>query len=166
MQQALASSSKLSVTNVERKGHIACVCRSTSHKTSTHSSGYAGMETRRCSARSERTTCTARDGYLQGDEVMSDQSLHGRFPVYTLGIPSPNYITLTFEVNGQRLHMQLDTREVVSFIPMRTHKQPQCPLAKTSITLSTYTGERMNVDGRLQLKVRNGYQCVSNSVRC
>ena len=88
--------------------------------------------------------------------------------MYTLGSPSPNPITLTLDVNGQRLPMQLDRggggggAAAVSLISTRTHKRlfPRCPLAKTSITLSTYTGKRMNVAGRLQVKVRYGQQCV------
>ena len=40
---------------------------------------------------------------------MSDQSPDGGFHVYTLGSLSANPITLTFDVNGQRLPMQLDT---------------------------------------------------------
>ena len=125
-----------------------------SRKRSTPSSGHASTDTRRHSPRSEGTTFTVRGGDLGGDETMSDQSPDGGFPVYTLGSPSPNPITLTLDVNGQRLPMQLDTGAAVSLISTRTHKRlfPRCPLAKTSITLSTYTGERMNVAGRLQVK--------------
>ena len=145
-----------------KRGHIARVCRSPSRKRSTPSSGHASTDTRRHAPRSEGTTFTVRGGDLGGDETMSDQSPDGGFPVYTLGSPSPNPITLTLDVNGQRLPMQLDTGAAVSLISTRTHKRlfPRCPLAKTSITLSTYTGERMNVAGRLQVKVRYGQQCV------
>ena len=60
------------------------------------------------------------------------------------------------KVNGITLNMEVDTGASVSIISENTYKKcfQNCKLAKTNVKLKTYTGEKIEVLGQIQVTVK------------
>ena len=67
---------------------------------------------------------------------------------------------VTVEVNGKKLQMELDTGAAVSIISDHTRQSlfADLPLRKSSLTLKTYTDEKMDIVGQLNARVKYGDQ--------
>ena len=67
-------------------------------------------------------------------------------------------IVVTLNVSGQRLPMEVDTGAAVSIISAGTKEElfPDFQLTSTSLILTTYTGEEMEVTGEMQVEVSYG----------
>ena len=81
------------------------------------------------------------------------------FTLFTVSRPtSSKPIPVELEVNGQNLTMELDTGAAVSLNSTATKDEmfPDLPLVTTPNVLTTYTGEKMAVAGKVKVEVRYG----------
>ena len=121
----------------QKRGHIARVCRSGEGKTR--------ISTQPKVPETKKTTHSIQE------EQSTDLTL------FTVNKPSSSEpITLELEINGQKLPMELDTGAAVSLISTTTKERifPDVPLINTPNVLTTYTGERMAVMGKMKVEVR------------
>ena len=65
-------------------------------------------------------------------------------------------ITVTLELNGTSLDMEVDTGAAVSLMSEATQKRlfPQVKLQKTTMKLQTYTAEALSVLGTSKVQVK------------
>jgi len=75
-----------------------------------------------------------------------------------LGGPPSKPITVTVEINGQSLLMEVDTGPAVSLISQETWQKsfPQVKLNSSAVVLQTYTAETMAVLGVMMVQVKYG----------
>ena len=77
-----------------------------------------------------------------------------------LGSKATNPIMVELTINGQKTKMELDTGAAVSVISTQTKTEmfPQASLMPSTLILTTYTGEQLEVAGQLMVEVRYGRQ--------
>ena len=135
--------------NCQKKGHLARVCRS---KAQNEKGG-------RTSWRSKK----GRQGPVKWVSLSEDQ---GTQPtpeseervILRVGGPPSKPITVTVEIDGKSIPMEVDTGSAVSLISEDTQKKcfPQAKLKGTTVVLQTYTAEAMCVLGVMTVKVKYG----------
>ncbi|KAK3725271.1 hypothetical protein QZH41_010111, partial [Actinostola sp. cb2023] len=102
---------------------------------------------------------------MQGEEVNSDEEDAGPYTFYTVrSSRSPPY-QVNIELNGKDLQMELDTGASLSIISAKTYEtlwggEDRPPLQNTNIVLQTYTGEKINPKGIIEVSVAYGKQNV------
>lgn len=133
--------------NCGKKGHIARVCRSRRQ----NNSGQLWQGTRPWG------THTVRE---QEESLHAPQEQEEELPLLKLGEWSSRPIRVWRTVNNQPLQMEVDTGAAVSVISTDTkdHLFQSCPLVSTATNLTTYTGEPMDVAGKMEVEVRHGEQ--------
>ena len=123
----------------QKRGHIAKVCRS-SEKPSVSQ------------ARKQGTRFKKKIHHIQEGESQE-------LSLFRINQPSSRQpIIVDLEVNDQTIPMELDTGAAVSLISTATSDKlfPDVPLLNTPNALTTYTGERIKVAGKMKVKVRYG----------
>ena len=93
----------------------------------------------------------------------SDENESGEeFSLFTLGTRMAPSLMITVDVEGVPLEMELDTGAAVSLVSMRTWEEKwNKPLQKSSIVLTTYSGEKLKVLGQTETSVfYNGKEAV------
>ena len=123
-----------------KTGHIASVCRS---KTSSSSKKQ-----------------TSKTHLLQKAEQSPEESSDEDFKIHTLGKRSPDPIVVQLQLNGKVLDMEVDTGAALSVISESTRREvfPNDTLLPSNLILKTYTDERMEVTGTLNMRVTYGSQ--------
>jgi len=140
----------------KKKGHLARVCRST-EKTQSSTPGRSTQQSQvprppvphnAHNVKQPRQTNNIREPTLE-DTTMS---------LFKVDNNSSRPMSVTLEVNKQKLSMEVDTGAAVSVISEATKAQlfPGVRLSDTSVMLTTYTGEQMAVIGEISVTVRHG----------
>ena len=140
-----------SVIPVEKTGHIAPVCRS------------KPLDTRPKKKQDQaRRHDTGKTHRIQDDDQLSDHedSSDNEYLLQKLGERSSDPIEVQMLLNGKKLNMEVDTGTALSIISEATRK---CMFADetlhpSSLVLKTYTDERMEVMGTLNMRVQYGEQ--------
>ena len=127
--------------NCGKKGHIKRVCRS--KPTSASASAKNGSKKKE------------RDINNVQDESDSDDTF-ASLEIHKVDKTSINIICVTPEVNGKPLQMELDTGSAVSVIPYTQYTAmfKSEMLHETGTTLKTYTGEKIEPEGLLNVEVK------------
>ena len=127
-----------------KTGHIATACRSkpakTPHKKQKHKSSTH---------------------HVQDDQQLSGgNSSDEDFRLHKLDKRSPDPIIVPLQLNGKKLDMEVDTGAALSVISETTRLAvfPEETLHPSKLILKTYTDERMEVTGTLNVRVRYGDQ--------
>ena len=125
-----------------KKGHIARACKSTQKVTTHPPSGNPRTQ-------GSRQALTIR-------EPDSDEE----YPLNCVENKRINPIMVELTVNGKKTLMELDTGAAVSVISTQTKAQmfPQSKLLNCTLTLTTYTGELLEVAGQILVEVKHGRQ--------
>ena len=98
------------------------------------------------------------------DDHPSDSSPgESDLPIYCLKTNKSKPIKVEIQLNGKPLQMEVDTGAALSIISGDTKQKilPQATLQKSQILLQTYTGEKMEVLGELQVDVKYKKQSKS-----
>ena len=71
-----------------------------------------------------------------------------------------NPIMVELTINGQKTTMELDTGAAVSVISTQTKSEmfPQTKLMSSTLILTTYTGEQLEVAGQILVEFKYGRQ--------
>ncbi|KAK3747895.1 hypothetical protein QZH41_001360 [Actinostola sp. cb2023] len=102
---------------------------------------------------------------MQGEVGNSDEEDAGPYTFYTVrSSRSPPY-QVNIELNGKDLQMELDTGASLSIINAKTYEtlwggEDRSPLQNTNMVLQTYTGEKINPKGIIEVSVAYGKQNV------
>ena len=133
-----------------KRGHISPVCRSKKSNKHAHKHSDARQST-------QRTKWVTADVDCEDRETASDSN---DLKLFMIGEKSSPPIEVEVQIDGQPLHMEVDTGAAVSIVSEETVKRlfPTASLNKSSVTLRTYTEERMRVCGEFQAQVRYGTQ--------
>ena len=138
-----------------KKGHLAKVCQSGQRnhdqqqtdlpRPSRNTTGHG----RRPRGTANRKAFTIREPE-SGDE----------FPVLRVGGKSVRPIMVEITINGKKIQMELDTGAAVSIICTKTKAKlfPEEPLVDSSLVLTTYSGEQLQVAGQMLVNVKYGRQ--------
>ena len=126
--------------NCSKKGHIAKVCRAKHFKSKVFKTKYVDQDD-------------------SNDEDPTEEEL-GLYGVYTL--PEVRKYQANIRVDNENIVMEIDTGAAVSIIPQELYetKLSHLPLSKSKAVLKTYSGERLQVLGEVQLPVRYQGQSV------
>jgi len=81
-------------------------------------------------------------------------------PLNRVGSKAMNPIMVELTINGQKTTMELDTGAAVSVISTQTKTEmfPQTRLMSSTLILTTYTGEQLEVAGQILVEVKYGRQ--------
>ena len=76
-------------------------------------------------------------------------------PLFHLGSQTAKPITVDVEIEGQTVQMEVDTGAAVSLITEQQQQElfPSAVLHPSSVTLRTYTAERLPVVGEMHVQV-------------
>ena len=126
--------------NCSKKGHIAKVCRAKHFKSKVFKTKYVDQDD-------------------SNDEDPTEEEL-GLYGVYTM--PEVRKYQANIRVDNENIVMEIDTGAAVSIIPQELYetKLSHLPLSKSKAVLKTYSGERLQVLGEVQLPVRYQGQSV------
>ena len=142
----------------KKRRHIARACRG---GRASDIKRYAANEQQKTPQR-RRQTLNIEKPEPQQEEQRYDTALDTTlFQVHNSDSRQP--ITLELDVQGKQLTMELDTGAVVSLISTSTRDQlfSDVPLHSTSTVLTTYTGQRIAVVGRMEVGVQYGGKLYS-----
>ena len=135
--------------NCQKRGHLARVCRSKAQ------SDKGGRTSWRPSK--------GRQGPVKwvgmSEDKEAQQTLDSEERVILrVGGPPSKPITVTVEIEGKSISMEVDTGSAVSLISQDTQKKcfPQAKLNSTPVVLQTYTAESMAVLGVMVVQVKYG----------
>ena len=80
------------------------------------------------------------------------------FPVLRVGGKSVQPILVELTINGEKTQMELDTGAAVSIISTETQCKlfPHEQLTDSSLILTTYSGEQLQVAGQMLVHVKYG----------
>ena len=125
-----------------KKGHLVRVCRSSRRSQTRPTKPPTG----------KRTNWVDMAATEQETEPFPDGS------ILKVQGQSTKPITVTLELNGKSLDMEVDTGAAVFLMSQTTQKKlfPQAKLQKTTMKLQTYTAESLSVLGTLEVQVRYG----------
>ena len=120
--------------NCSKKGHIAKVCRAKHFKSKVFKTKYVDQDD-------------------SNDEDPTEEEL-GLYGVYTM--PEVRKYQVNIRVDNENIVMEIDTGAAVSIIPQELYetKLSHLPLSKSKVVLKTYSGERLQVLGEVQLPVQ------------
>lgn len=123
-----------------KTGHIASVCRSKGSSVSKKQKSKTHL--------------------VQNAEQSSEESSDEGFKIHNLVKRSPDPIVVQLQLNGKFLDMEVDTGAALSVISEATRRDvfPNDTLHPSNLTLKTYTDERMEVTGTLNMRARYGNQ--------
>ena len=130
-----------------KTGHIASACRSKQPKRKKeHYSRKQKGKTHHVTGEDQPSS----EGDSSGEE----------FKLHNVGHSKSDPITVTLELNGKKLEMEVDTGATFSVISEATRQAvfPQETLRPSNLILKTYTNERMEVSGTLNMRVKYGDQ--------
>lgn len=103
--------------------------------------------------------CHSRETMHQIDEPEDVLNLNG---IYAVTKSNKTGYTVDIEIEGHKVNMQLDTGAVVSIIPETLYNKI---LAKQHLTktrpLRSYSGDKLDLLGELQVSVKYGSQTVT-----
>ena len=83
--------------------------------------------------------------------------------MHRVGSKAMNPIMVELTLNGQKTTMELDTGAAVSVISNQTKSEmlPQTKLMSSTLILTTYTGEQLEVAGQILVEVKfNSCLCM------
>ena len=123
--------------NCNKRGHLARVC----HAKGSQSQG--------------RTRITRRTQWLEQGPEASDPE---EDVIFSIGSKTTPPYQVVVEINDQPITMEIDTGAAVSIVSRETWEArlAELPLSKASLSLRTYTSEKMTVLGELAVSVRYG----------
>ena len=129
-----------------KKGHIAPACRSKQQ-------GAKHKSKKRFRPNPQQNRYVAVDD----DQKREDDA---DLPIYSIREPTSNPFRTNVFVNGKLLSMEIDTGAAVSIISEESKNRlfPDAVLKKSYLRMQTYTGQRMTVQGYLEVEVRYGEQ--------
>jgi len=127
-----------------KKGHLAKVCRSSQLPRAPKAS----------SAKGKPPTDKLMNHYI--DSVTETGKPFPDDAILKVQGHSTRPITVTLELNGKSVVMEVDTGAAVSLMSEATQKKvfPDAQLQKTSVKLHTYTEESLSVIGTMEVQVR------------
>ena len=130
----------------KKKGHIVQVCRS--KQADTEGAGKKELDTS-VKDLGEDDSQGEDDPYQAGWKPV-----HGIRAMKQWKKQSPMFVEI--KVEGVPIQMELDTGAAVSILPLRVYKEKfrHIPLKETAAKLKTYTGERVQPQGQLSVKVK------------
>ena len=134
-----------------KKGHLARVCRS-SRTPQTQTKPTSSSSNKNKPPTGNRTHWVDMPTTELETEPFPDDS------ILKVQGQSTKPITVTLELNGTSLDMEVDTGAAVSLMSEATQKRlfPQVKLQKTTMKLQTYTAEALSVLGTLEVQVKYG----------
>ena len=118
------------------------------------SCGKIGHIGRVCRSRKGRTVQTVRDQVVEEEGLRSEATEYHLHALSTQQSSDP--ITVEVSINGEQVHMEVDTGAAVSLVSDVVCKQlwPSLALQQTPVKLKTYSGAPLEVKGRAQVEVR------------
>ena len=130
----------------KKKGHLAKVCRS--------ANPHSGQQSQEKSVR--------RTQWVERSPTPDDE-----LPLYCLGSHSSKPIIAEVELNGTLVSMEVDMGTAVSLMSQAVQERlfSQATLQATTTNLRTYTGEAMEVTGKLPVTVTYANQSKVHSSR-
>ena len=136
-----------------KKGHIASACRS---KPQARPQRKGTQLTYRNKIRPQGTHALHEEKQV----TENTDSEAEEFPLFKFNEPSSNPIEIQVKINDQSLTMEVDTGAAVSIISDSTRKKlfPHLKLQPSKLILKTYTNERMQIVGQLNVYVQYGEQ--------
>ena len=134
-------------------GHLAKVCQSGQRN---HDQQQTDLPrpSRNITGRGRRPRGTAnRKAFTIREPESGDE-----FPVLRVGGKSVRPIMVEITINGKKTQMELDTGAAVSIISTKTKAKlfPEEPLVDSSLVLTTYLGEQLQVAGQMLVNVKYG----------
>ena len=125
-----------------KKGHIARACRSSTQRSSRPPSGKGKSQV------------------SKGAFTIREPESEEEAPLNRVGSKAMNPIMVELTINGQKTTMELDTGAAVSVISTQTKTEmfPQTRLMSSTLILTTYTGEQLEVAGQILVEVKYGRQ--------
>ena len=139
--------------NCGKLGHLAKVCRSKSRLQERNLSEYRPKETHQ----------------LQVDEFDSETDTVAEYTLFNVKDSKTQPFRVTVQVNGQDLSLEVDTGATLSLISYETynrlwiHGSPP-PIKHSLVKLRTYTGEKIDVIGEIEVEVSLNNQKFDLSV--
>ena len=127
-----------------KTGHIATACRSKLSRPKKEQSRHQKAK---------------KTHHIHDDKQSFDDS-ESEFKLHKLGGHSSDPIRVTLSLNGKDLEMEVDTGAALSVISEATKQAvfPSETLRPSDLVLKTYTNERMEVKGTLNMRVQYGDQ--------
>ena len=144
----------------KKNGHIARVCRSAGRQSASPQSRDARDRRYRRAAKWVGSGVTPSDNATTDNATMGPDDLLCNVNSLVLGSETKKPYKVVVEVNGKSLNMEIDTGASVSLISTATKDTffPTVNLAKTGMSLSTYTAQPIQVLGKMHMSVRyQGY---------
>ena len=133
----------------KKTGHIVRACRNKKKQETTQS------------PRSRSHWGTSRQTHLltENRDTESDGSPDGSYDLFHLGSAKTQPISITLFINGARTEMEVDTGASASIISeVMYHKLWPCsqapPLQLSTANLRTYSGEKLRVQGMIEVEVK------------
>jgi hypothetical protein len=155
-----------------KPGHIMIACRTTSSTSTPPRRGFYRFRGRNDSRDNRgKEVHNIEDDACNGDEC--DDTV-GAIEIYgheAVGKTARDHIWINVNINGRKLAMELDTGSGVSLISQSCYNEmfADIPLHPTTVMFKTYTGQKLQPLGVLEVTVDyNDQRCVLNLyvVRC
>ena len=137
-----------------KKGHLVKVCQS-GQKNPDQQQSDLPRQSRNTTGRRRRPRGTSRRAFTIREPECGDELL-----VLRVGGKSVRPIMIEITINGKKTQMELDTGAAVSIISTKTKAKlfPEEPLTDSSLVLTTYSGEQLQVAGQMLVNVKYGRQ--------
>ena len=131
--------------NCNKKGHLAKVCRSSKPRSQQHGASRHYHVTEEVS---------------QGEMLNENEETPSELPLFRLDHTVVKPITVTVQINGIAISMEVDTGAAMSVMTVSQQKEvfPDAELSPSSIVLKTYTTEPLEVHGEMSAQVQNHNQ--------
>ena len=146
-QASLCRFREVECNKCHKKGHLARVCRSSRPANGPTPARVKAQRFSHHPHRSQQSGNTQPMHTILESTVESD-SEDTALPLFKVGREALRPIVVTLNVSGLRLPMEVDTGTAVSIISawMKEELFPDFQLTSTSLILTTYTGEEMEVE--------------------
>ena len=156
-QASLCRFREVECNKCHKKGHLARVCRSSRPANGPTPARVKAQRFSHHPHRSQQSGNTQPTHTIRESTVESD-SEDTVLPLFKVGRKALRPIVVTLNAIGRRLPMEVDTGAAVSIISAGTKEElfPDFQLTSTSLILTTYTGEEMEVTGKMQVEVSYG----------
>jgi len=132
----------------KKKGHLAKMCFSRGTTATNYKNPSKNSDK---NAKKDAKWLAATTG-SEGTEIFPDTA------ILSIGDHNNKPMTVQLELNGQKVHMEVDTGAAVSLMSIATQKKlfPNVKLKKSAVQLQTYTSESLSVLGTMEVQVRYG----------
>ena len=144
------------------KDHLASVCPFLEEFCNKcHKKGHIARACKSNTPRSSQPPCGRRKSQVsKGAFTIREPESEEESPLNRVGSKAMNPIMVVLTINGQKTTMELDTGAAVSVISTQTKTEmfPQTKLTNSTLILTTYTGEQLEVAGQILVEVKYGRQ--------